>query len=214
MKPIVPPPIDRYAEEHTTAPPAYMSAVADETVATEADAEMLTGTVEGRFLELLVYASRARNVLELGTFTGYSALALAGALPDDGRVVTCEVDPEVAAVARRHFDASPLGGRIDLRVGPALETLRTLTGPFDLVFVDADKENYRNYYEAALPLLSERGLIVVDNTLWSGDVVDETDQSKTVRVIRAFNDYVRADPRVVCVVLTIRDGVTVIRKAG
>jgi caffeoyl-CoA O-methyltransferase len=174
---------------------------------------MLTGAVEGRFLELLVFATRARKVLEIGTFTGYSALAMAGALPRDGTLVTCELDPELSEVARRHFEASPHADLIELLVGPALETLRELSGPFDLVFVDADKENYVNYYEATLPLLADRGLLVVDNTLWSGDVVDDGEQGAAVQAIRAFNEHVRADSRVVCVVLTIRDGITVIRRA-
>jgi caffeoyl-CoA O-methyltransferase len=213
MKPIVLPGIDRYAEEHTTPPPAYLTSVAEETEASVPDPEMLTGVVEGRFLELLVYATRARHVLELGTYTGYSALAMASALPADGRIVTCEVDPEIAAIARRNFEASPYADRIELRVSPALEMLQGLSGPFDLVFVDADKENYRNYYETALPLLSERGLLAIDNTLWSGAVLDDADLSADTEAIRSLNEHVRADSRVVCVLLTIRDGVTIIRRA-
>ena len=213
MKPITLPGIDEYAEAHTTPVPPHLAAVADETVATFEDAEMLAGSVEGRLLELLVHLSRARNVLELGTFTGYSALAMAAALPSDGRLVTCELDPERAATAQRHFAASPYADRIDLRVGPALETLRGLAGPFDLVFIDADKEHYGDYYEAVLPLLSEDGLIAVDNTLWSGAVLDENDRSRDAEAIRSFNDHVAADPRVVCVLLTVRDGVSLIRKA-
>lgn len=213
MKPIVPVEIERYAEEHTTPPPPFLSAIAEETWAAVPDAGMLTGLLEGRFLELLVYATRARRVLELGTFTGYSALSMAGALPPDGRLVTCEVDPEHAAIARRNIAASPYADRIELRVGPGVETLSGLEGPFDLVFVDADKVNYRNYYEQALPLLSERGLIVADNTLWSGALLDPEDRSIQTEALRAFNDHVRADPRVICVILTIRDGVSVIRRA-
>jgi caffeoyl-CoA O-methyltransferase len=213
MKPIVPPAIDRYAENFSSPPPTYLRSVIGETRATQPDHEMLTGPVEGRFLELLVFATRARRVLELGTFTGYSALAMAGELPPEGRLVTCEVDPELASIAQRHFDASPLADRIELRVGPALETLAGLSGPFDLVFVDADKENYVSYYERTLPLLAPRGLLAFDNTLWSGDVVDEGDRTPGTEAIRAFNAHVRADPNVVCVLLTIRDGVTVIRFA-
>jgi caffeoyl-CoA O-methyltransferase len=213
VKPITLPGIDQYAESHTTPPPPYLATLAEETRASLADAEMLTGAVEGRFLELLVYVSRARAVLELGTFTGYSSLSMAGALPPGGRLITCELDPGHAAIARRHFEASPFADRIELNVGPALETLSGLAGPFDLVFIDADKENYRSYYETALPLLSERGLIAVDNTLWSGSVIDERDRSNAAEAIRSFNEHVRADPRVVCVLLTVRDGVTLIRKA-
>jgi len=213
LKPITLPGIDQYSEAHTTPPPPYLSGLAEETRAGLADAEMLTGTVEGRFLELLVYLSRARNVLELGTFTGYASLSMAGALPPGGRLITCELDPGHAAIARRHFEASPFADRIELNVGPAIETLGGLAGPVDLVFIDADKGNYRNYYETALPLLSERGVIAVDNTLWSGSVIDERDRSDEAEAIRSFNEYVRGDPRVVCVLLTVRDGVTLIRRA-
>jgi caffeoyl-CoA O-methyltransferase len=215
MKPITLPGIEEYAEAHTTPPPPYLAAVAAETRSDFAagDSDMLVGTLEGRFLELLVYMSGARRVLELGTFTGYSALAMASALPAGGQLVTCEVDPARAAVAQRHIEASPLADRIELRVGPGLEAIRELEGPFDLVFIDANKEGYVDYYEAALPLLSERGVIAADNTLRSGDVLDESSHSVSLDGIRAFNEHVRNDPRVVSVMLTIRDGITIIRKA-
>ena len=214
VKPVTLPGIDDYAEAHTTPPPPYLAALVDETQASFADAEMLVGTLEGRFLELLVYLSRARRVLELGTFTGYSALAMASALPTDGELITCEVDAEHAAVARRYFAASPYADVIDLRVGPAGEAIPTLSGRFDLVFIDADKESYVDYYEATLPMLSERGVIAADNTLWSGEVLDGGGrEGESLAAIRRFNDHVLADPRVVSVLLTIRDGVTLIRKA-
>jgi caffeoyl-CoA O-methyltransferase len=212
VKPITLPGIEEYAEAHSTPAAPYLAAVADETRARFEDAEMLVGTLEGRFLELLVYLGRARTVLELGTFTGYSALSMASALPADGHIITCEVDQEHAATAQRHFDSSPFGDRIDLRVGPARDTIGTLSGPFDLVFIDADKESYVDYYEAALPLLSERGLIAADNTLWSGEVLGDGGSDSAV-AMRAFNEHVRRDTRVVCVLLTVRDGVTLIRKA-
>jgi len=213
VKPVTIPGIEEYAEAHTTPPPAYLTQLAEATRAMSDDAEMLVGVVEGRFLELLVHLSQATRVLELGTFTGYSALAMAAALPPGGRIVTCELDEARGEYAQRQFDGSPFADRIELRVGPALETLRGLAGPFDLVFVDADKTGYVDYYEAALPRLSERGIIVADNTLRSGDVLDATQRSATLDAIRAFNEHVRADPRVVSVMLTIRDGVTIIRKA-
>jgi caffeoyl-CoA O-methyltransferase len=174
---------------------------------------MMVGPLEGRFLEMLVHLSGARRVLEIGTFTGYSALSMAPALPPDGRIVTCEVDADTAAAARRHFDTSPWADRIEVRVGPALETLATLAGPFDLVFVDAEKTEYRDYYEAALPLLAERGVMVVDNVLWSGRVLEPAEEGDdATRAIQTFNDHVAADPRVVAVMLTVRDGVTLIRR--
>ena len=214
MIPITSEGIDEYAEQHTTPPTELLAALADETRATLISPQMLTGTVEGRFLELLVYASGARRVLELGTYSGYSALSMAAGLPDGGRIDTCEVDEQHAAVARRYFEQSPFGDRIRLHLGPALETIERLEGEFDLVFVDADKENYVNYYEAVLPRLSERGIIVADNTLWSGRVLDERDDSEGTRAIKAFNEHVRSDSRVVSVMLTVRDGITLIRRAG
>ncbi len=212
MSPAVDAGLEDYAAEHSTAEPELLAAVAAETRGTLSAPQMMVGPLEGRFLEMLVHLSGAGRVLEIGTFSGYSALSMAGALPAGGRIVTCEIDTETAEVARRHFEASPWADRIDLRVGPALETIATLVGPFDLVFIDAEKTEYRDYYEAVLPLLSERGVIAVDNVLWSGKVLDPSDDSDATRAIRAFNDHVAADERVVAVMLTIRDGVTLIRR--
>ncbi|HWC11893.1 MAG TPA: class I SAM-dependent methyltransferase [Acidimicrobiales bacterium] len=212
MSPAVDESLEGYAAEHSTPEPELLAAVAAETRAILSDPQMMVGPLEGRFLEMLVHLSGARRVLEIGTFSGYSALSMAAALPPDGRIVTCELDPERAAVARRHFDASPWADRIEVRVGPALDTVATLEGPFDLVFVDAEKTEYLDYYEAVLPLLSERGVIAVDNVLWFGRVLDPSDHSESTRAIRAFNDHVAGDDRVVAVMLTIRDGVTLIRR--
>jgi caffeoyl-CoA O-methyltransferase len=208
--------LESYAEQHTTPPVAALHALADETRATLASPQMLTGPVEGRLLETLVFATRARMVLEIGTYSGYAALSMAAALPPDGRLITCELNPEHAEFARRHIDASPYAERIELRVGPALETLATLDGPLDLVFIDADKPSYRDYYEAVLPKLAPHGLIAVDNTLWSGRVLHAGDPDVTpeTRALAAFNDFVVGDPRVVCVMLTVRDGITLIRRAS
>jgi caffeoyl-CoA O-methyltransferase len=173
---------------------------------------MLTGTIEGRLLELLVHTSGARRVLEIGTYSGYSSLSMAAGLPPGGHIDTCEIDETHAAVARRYHERSPHGDRITVHVGPALETIARLDGDFDLVFIDADKPNYRNYYEAVLPRLSARGLIVVDNTLWGGRVLDAAADDLDTPAIRAFNDHVRNDDRVTCVLLTVRDGVTLIRR--
>jgi predicted O-methyltransferase YrrM len=210
---IADPAVEAYAEAHTTPPDELLGALAEETRASLRAPAMLTGTVEGRFLELLVCASGARRVLELGTYSGYSSLSMAAGLPDGGHIDTCEVDPQHAEVARRYIAESPHADRITVHLGPALETLERLEGQFDFVFIDADKENYVNYYEAVLPRLAERGLIAADNTLWSGRVLDGSDDSAGTRAIRAFNDHVRADDRVVSVMLTIRDGVTLIRRA-
>jgi caffeoyl-CoA O-methyltransferase len=213
MAGIVPEDIERYALEHSTPVEGRMDALAEETRATLPAPGMLSGAVEGRLLEMLVFASGARRVLEFGTYSGYSALSMARALPADGRIVSLEVSDEHAEFARRHIAETPYADRIEVLVGPALELVERLDGPFDLAFIDADKENYARYYEAALARLAPRGLIVVDNTLWSGRVLDPDagDASESTRALAAFNDMVVADERVVCVMLTIRDGVTLIR---
>jgi caffeoyl-CoA O-methyltransferase len=206
--------IDEYARAHTTAPDDLLQRLYDETHEKLAAPQMLTGPVEGRFLETLVWASGARRILEIGTYSGYSALSMAAALPDDGELITCDVWEEANEMARRYAAESPHGSKIDFRLGPALETIESLDGPFDLVFIDADKENYVNYFHAALPLLADRGLIVFDNTLWSGRVVDGYDDgSPQTKSFRELNDALVADPRGVVVMLPIRDGVTLFRKA-
>jgi caffeoyl-CoA O-methyltransferase len=205
--------IERYAEQYTTSPGEVLARLAEETRATLPVPEMLTGTIEGRFLEMLVFASGARRVLELGTYSGYASISMAAGLAPDGHIDTCEIDEETAEVARRYIAEAGYADRITVHVGPALETIERLDGEFDLVFIDADKVNYARYYEALLPRLSERGLIAVDNTLWSGRVLNDDDESEDTKAIRAFNDRLREDTRVVCVVLTVRDGVTLVRKA-
>lgn len=202
--------IEAYAEAHTTPHDPLLAELAAETYATMSSPQMLTGPIEGRFLELLVAGTGAKRVLEIGTFTGYASLSMAAALPRDGRIDTLDIEPRHAEVAQRYFDRSPHGHLITLHLGPALETLATLPGPFDLVFVDADKANYDAYYEAVLPKLSERGLIAIDNTLWSGAVLDPQDDDS--RAIAALNDKLAADERVAVVQLTIRDGVTLVRR--
>lgn len=209
--PITDPAVAAYAEAHTTPHPEFMRALAEETRQVLPSPQMLSGHLEGRLLEMLVFAARAERVLELGTYSGYSALAMARGLPDTGRIVTCEFSDEHADFAQRHVDASPYADRIEIRRGPALETLETLEGPFDLIFVDADKPNYPAYYERALELLAPHGLIVLDNTLWSGKVVDPDDDR--ARLMHDLNERIVADERVVCVQLPVRDGVTVVRRA-
>ena len=207
------PGIDRYCEEHTTPPSAALQRLATETREQLESPQMLTGTVEGRFLEMLVWASGATRVLEIGTYSGYSALSMAEALPEDGLIVTCEISEERAAFAQRHIDSSPHAGKIEIRVGPATETIAAVDGPFDLVFVDADKAGYDAYVEAAIPLLAERGLMVIDNTLWSGSVVDPPDDDANAHTLAALNDKLVRDERVVVVQLPVRDGMTLLRRA-
>jgi predicted O-methyltransferase YrrM len=207
--------VEAYAAAHTTPAADHLRALAEETRATLGSPGMLTGQVEGRLLELLVFLARPRLVLEIGTFSGYSALSMAPALPDGARIITCELENKHADVAERHIAAAGLAERIEVRRGPALDTVNGLDGPVDVVFIDADKPSYLDYYEAALPKLAERGLIVVDNVLWSGRVVESPsdDDDASTRALRAFNDHVAADDRVVSVMLTVRDGITLARRA-
>jgi caffeoyl-CoA O-methyltransferase len=209
---IVPDEIDAYAEAHTTPPPELLAELAAETRETMSSPQMLTGTVEGRFLQQLVFGVQAKRVLELGTFTGYSSLSMAMALPEGGHIDTCEVSEEHAEVAHRYHARSPYGDRITIHMGPALETIEQLGGEWDFVFVDADKENYGNYYEALVPRLAPGGLMAIDNTLWSGRVLDGDDDTETTRSIRELNDRIASDERVVAVQLTVRDGVTLVRR--
>jgi predicted O-methyltransferase YrrM len=209
---IVDPEVEAYAEGHTTPPDPLLARLAEETRAKLRLPQMLTGTIEGRFLELLVHGLGARRVLELGTYSGYGTLSMAAALPPDGRIDTCEIDETHAEVARRYLAEAGYADRVTVHLGPALETIHGLDGEFDFVFIDADKENYVNYYEAVLPRLTQRGLIAADNTLWSGRVIDESNDEESTRAIRAFNEHVARDDRVVAVQLTIRDGVTLIRR--
>ena len=207
--------LTEYAEAHTTPPDALLVRLFEETHEKLSAPQMLTGALEGRFLELLVWATGARRILEIGTYSGYSALSMAAAMPADGQLITCDVWEEANELARRYAAESPHGSKIDFRLGPALETIATLDGPFDLVFVDADKTGYDSYLEAALPLLAERGLIAFDNTLWGGRVIEgNEDGSEETKALRALNDKLAADARVVAVQLPVRDGVTLVRKAG
>jgi caffeoyl-CoA O-methyltransferase len=218
--------LDPYVEQCTTAESADLRAIAAHT-STERwadrdtpgpaplEQEMLSGHVEGQLLQMLVHATRAVRVLEVGMFTGYSALAMAEAVPDEGVVVACEVDPQVAEIARAGFARSPSGAKVDVRVGPASETLAALRGEqFDLVFIDADKVSYHAYFEAALDLLSPHGLICVDNTLMQGQPWSTTERSVNGQAIAAFNDTVAADPRVAQVIVPLRDGLTLIRRVA
>jgi caffeoyl-CoA O-methyltransferase len=207
---IVTPDVEQYAADHTSPEPPHLVALAEETRTGTAAPGMMTGKLEGRFLKMLVHLLQPEIVLEIGTFTGYSALSMAEALPPGGRIITCDVSEEHVAIARRHIDASPYADRIELRVGPALDTIAGLQGPFDFVFIDADKTNYRNYYDAVLPKLSDRGAIAIDNVLWSGEVLAPKDDNG--RAIAELNDFVAGDDRVDCVMVTVRDGVTLVRK--
>lgn len=212
MMDITDPELEHYATEHSSPEPPLLVELAQATREFSSASGMMVGRLEGRFLKMLVAAVGAQRVLEIGTFTGYSALSMAEALPADGRLITLELSPEHAEMARRFIARSDFAERIEVVVGPALESLRTLQEPFDFVFIDADKPSYLAYYEAVLPMLSPRGLIAVDNTFQAGRVVQPGNRSENVVAIRNFNDHVATDPRVECVLVPIRDGVTLIRR--
>jgi caffeoyl-CoA O-methyltransferase len=202
--PLLPPEIEEYAEAHTEPPGPLFEELREKTYARMKAPHMQVGRLEGSFLRMLVKLARARRVLEVGTFTGYSALMMAEGLPDDGELVTCDIDQNATAMAQEFFSRSPHGKKIQVRLGPALETLKSLQGPFDLAFIDADKTNYSAYYDAIVPLLRSGGLLVADNTLWSGRILHPEDPSDHALV--AFNKKVAADARVEKVLLTVRDG--------
>jgi len=210
MLTLVPEQIERYATAHSEPEPPLLRELREETQQTMESPQMVVGPLEGAFLRLLVRLCNARRILEIGMFTGYSALCMAEALPSDGQLVTCDINPKAEAVARRFFSRSEHGAKISVRMGPALQTLATLKGPLDLVFIDADKENYARYYDAALPLVRQGGLVVADNTLWSGEVL--APKSEAARAIVAFNAQVAKDPRVEKVQLSVRDGMTLLWK--
>lgn len=210
MIPIVSEPLELYAAAHSDPVPSLLDELREETYAKMSWPQMQVGRIEGALLKMLVRLTGARRVLEVGMFTGYSALSMAEGLPDDGLLVTCDIDAKAEEVARRYFARSPHGKKIDVRMGPAIDTIAQLSPPLDLVFIDADKKNYARYYDAALPLLRAGGLVVADNALWSGAVLDPKEDD--ARAMAAFNDKVTADQRVDKVLLTVRDGMLLARK--
>lgn len=213
---LVPDAVERYVSQVITRETPLQRRLREETAALP-DARMQIGPDQGAFLAMLVRLIGARRALEVGTYTGYSSLAVAAALPKDGRLVACDWSEEWTAVARRYWEEAGLAPKIELRLGPALETLAALlreggAGTFDFAFLDASKEEYDAYYEACLQLLRPGGLIAVDNTLWSGDVADPAVTDAETEAIRALNLKVRDDARVDACLLTVGDGVLLARK--
>jgi predicted O-methyltransferase YrrM len=210
--------VEQYVNGFITRETPVQSRLRAETAALP-EARMQIGPDQGAFLALLIHLIGARRALEIGTFTGYSALAVASALPPDGRLITCDVSEKWTAIARRTWQEAGVAGRIDLRLGPATETLAGLLrdgggGTFDFAFIDADKESYDAYYEACLGLLRPGGLIAIDNVLWSGAVADPSAVDAETEAIRALNRKVRDDGRVEACLLTVGDGVMLARKRG
>lgn len=210
MLTLVKPEIDNYCCAQSEPVPELLKQLERDTEETMPLSIMLTGTMEGRLLKQLVALVGAERVLEIGMYTGYSALSMAEGLPADGELITLEIDPKAIEFAKRYFARSEHGKKIIVKEGPALDSVKKLQGQFDLVFIDADKVNYSNYYQAVLPLVRPGGLIVADNVLYGGEVLDPRDENP--RAIAAFNQLVACDPRVTCVMLPIRDGISLIRK--
>lgn len=210
---LLPEDIADYVEAHAPDEPTLLCELREATYAALDDPQMQVGRVEGALLKMLAQLTAARRVVELGTFSGYSTLSLAAGTAQGGRVITCDIDPISTALAETFWARSPHGHKIELRLGPAIETLHALADegePFDLAFIDADKTSYEDYWEALVPMMRPGGLIVADNTLWSGKVLHPRDPSDHALV--AFNARVRADARVEQVLLSVRDGIMLARK--
>jgi len=207
------PVIADYIAAHTTPPDAIQQALIEETAA-HPQAGMQISADQGALMALLVRLIEARFVVEVGTFTGYSSLAMARALPPGGKLLCCDVSEEFTAIARRHWERAGVADRIELRIGPALETLRSLpTGTvIDLAFIDADKPAYRSYYEEILARMRPNGLLLIDNTLWSGHVARDDQQDESTAALRELNDLIARDERVESYILPISDGLTMVRK--
>jgi len=202
---------EEYALDHTSPLSALLEEVEYFTLTKTPYPSMLTGRVEGRFLQLVTQLSGARQIVEIGTFTGYSALAMAEVLPESGKILTIEHNPEHAKIAQDFFNRSPSGFKITLRLGEALEILKTLPdAKTDLVFIDADKRNYSAYYKESMRILRNGGLILADNALWYGRIFDPKDDES--RAMASFNELVKADNQAEKLFLTIRDGIYLIRK--
>ncbi len=205
------PEINTYCENHTSEVSSIFSKLKEKTYSSTTAPQMQVGKMEGSFLKMLVAISGAKNILELGTFTGFSALAMAEGLPVDGKIITCDVDAETTLIAKEFWAQSKHDAKIELKIGPALDTMNTFSPAFfDIIFIDADKANYTNYWEKALPLLKKNGLMIIDNVLWSGRVLNP--QEKSDHSIVAFNQHARKDNRVDVLMLPVRDGMLLARK--
>lgn len=206
--------IHDYLVAHGTPPDEILAGLIAETEQLGGISLMQVAPEQGSFLTVFARVLGARRAIEVGTFTGYSALCIARGLPDDGLLVCCDVSEEWTAVGKPYWERAGVAERIDLRIAPALDTLRGLSAepPFDLAFIDADKPSYGDYYEELLRLIRPGGVILVDNVLWMGAVIDPEKQDESTVAIRAFNERVAKDPRVDCVMMSISDGLTMLRK--
>ena len=204
--------LTEYIEQHSSAESAVLQQITRSTYLEVINPRMLSGHVQGRVLSMLSQMIQPKRILELGTFTGYSALCLAEGLTEDGELVTLEHNDEMEDAIRRNLGLSPLGEKVKLVIGDAKESLQRLKGGFDLVFIDADKKEYCDYLDLVLPLMRKGGWILADNTLWDGHIVDPAyDKDRQTVALRAFNDRVAQDERLEKVILPLRDGLTIIR---
>ena len=202
--------VEKYAQSHSQQTSALVNEIYNWTVANSDMSRMLSGALQGAVLQFLARAVKAKNILEIGMFTGYSALTMAETLPDDGRLITLDIEPEREQIAQSFFDRSSHGSKITIMIGNAMDVISRLEGPFDMVYIDADKTNYLNYYEAVFPLVPSGGLIVADNVLWSSEVLNP--QSEDAQALHEFNERVQSDSRTTNVLLTIRDGLMAVHK--
>jgi caffeoyl-CoA O-methyltransferase len=203
--------IEEYARVFSGEPSALLQELDRETHARILQPRMLSGHLQGRFLSFLAKVIRPKTILEIGTFTGYSALCLAEGLGPAGRLITIDINEELESFTRSFFDRSDYKHQIDYRIADAKEEINKLEGPFDLVFIDADKRNYALYYDLIIDKMSPRGVILVDNVLWSGKIVDETARDKSTQALRDFNQKCLEDPRVDKMLLPLRDGLYMLR---
>lgn len=209
----LPPDITAYAEAHSSPETELLRQLNRNTRAHVMAPRMLSGHLQGRFLAMVAQMIRPRRILEIGTYTGYSALCLAEGLTDDGRLITIDHNEELESVARSYWRQSPLNDKIDLRVGSAADIIPTLGEIFDLVFIDADKQSNALYFDLIFDKLRPGGVVLADNVLWSGKVVDESlSADQDTAAVRSFNQKIQNDPRVENVLLPIRDGIMLIRK--
>ncbi len=208
------PELHEYVVAHGTPPDAVQQALIEETRELGGISIMQVAPEQGAFLTLVTKLIGARRAIEVGTFTGYSSLCIARGLPEGGELLCCDVSEEWTAIGRRHWEKAGLAERIRLEIGPAADTLRALPEDpvVDLAFIDADKTGYRTYYEEILKRLRPGGLVLVDNVLWAGSVVDETNQSDDTVAIREFNAFVAQDDRVDCAMIPLSDGLSLLRK--
>lgn len=206
------PAAEAYAKHYTSGLDAVLQEIEDFTMANHPHAHMLSGHVQGKVLEMFSRMIAPRAILEIGTFTGFSALCLAKGLQEDGKLITLELREEDAATAATYFAKAGMENKIDLRVGDALKIIPTLQETWDLVFIDADKVNYINYYELTLPQVKTGGWILADNVFFHGEVLEENVKGKNAKAIQAFNEYLKNDDRIERVMLTIRDGLFLVQK--